>query len=104
MELPSLKQILSSTVEKIDELRAGPRARKIKAQAEQERADIELKIVVLKEEIAEMFSDKEKLKKEGINFEVLFQKLDKIALLERRDEQYAEVLTQLFADEAPAAA
>lgn len=94
MELKPFKQIIAMSKEKIDETMAGPRARRIKAQAELERAELENEIESLKAGIEEMFADKDAHK--NFTFKPLMEKLDKLALLERREKQYAKVLKQLF--------
>lgn len=85
---------MAMSKEKIDEAMAAPRARRIKAQAELERADLENEIEKLKAEIQELFADKDAHK--NFTFKPLMEKLDKLALLERREKQYVKVLDQLF--------
>lgn len=87
-------QVNAMSKEKIDEAMSGPRARRIKAQAELERAELENDIEKLKSEIQELFADKDSHK--NFTFKPLMEKLDKLALLERREKQYAKVLKQLF--------
>lgn len=94
MELKPFKDLLALSKEKIDETMAAPRARRIKAQAELERAELENEIETLKSGIQELFADKDGHK--SFTFKPLMDKLDKLALLERREKQYAKVLKQLF--------
>lgn len=94
MNLKPFKDMLAMSKEKLDESMAGPRARRIKAQAELERAELEAEIAQLNGEIEEMFADKDAHK--NFTFKPLMQKLDRLALLERREKQYDKVLKQLF--------
>lgn len=97
MQLKPFKEIIAMSKEKIDEAMAGPRTRRIKAQAELERADLENEIAKLSNEIQELFCDKDTHK--NFTFEPLMEKLDKLALLERREKQYVKVLKQLFPED-----
>lgn len=98
MQLKPFKELIAMSKEKIDETMAGPRARRIKAQAELERAELENEIEQLKSEIQELFADKDGHK--NFTFKPLMDKLDRLALLERREKQYDKVLKQLFPKEA----
>lgn len=51
---------------------------------------LDAEILTLESEVAESCTGKE------INFAALIQKLDKIAILERRKNQYDKVLSELF--------
>lgn len=93
MKLKPFKEIIAMSKEKLNEALAPIRARKVKTQAEMKKSEIDEKIVIIETEIQEMCSDKE------INFDNLFDKLDKIALLERRKKQYNKVLSELFPEE-----
>jgi len=93
MKLKPFKEIIAMSKEKLNEALAPIRARKVKTQAEMKKSEIDEKIVIIETEIQEMCSDKD------INFDNLFEKLDKIALLERRKKQYDKVLSELFPEE-----
>lgn len=93
MKLKPFKEIIAMSKEKLNEALAPIRARKVKTQAEMKKSEIDEKIITLETEIQEMCSATE------INFDSLFEKLDKIALLERRKKQYDKVLGELFPDE-----
>lgn len=93
MKLKPFKEIIAMSKEKLNEALAPIRARKVKTQAEMKKSEIDEKIVIIETEIQEMCADKE------INFDNLFEKLDKIALLERRKKQYDRVLSELFPEE-----
>lgn len=93
MKLKPFKEIIAMSKEKLNEALAPIRARKVKTQAEMKKSEIDEKIVVLESEVQEMCSVQE------INFDNLFEKLDKIALLERRKKQYDKILGELFPDD-----
>jgi len=93
MKLKPFKDIIAMSKEKLNEALAPIRARKVKTQAEMKKSEIDEKIVIIETEIQEMCSEKE------INFDTLFEKLDKIALLERRKKQYDKVLAELFPED-----
>lgn len=93
MKLKPFKDLIAMSKEKLDEALAPIRARKVKTQADMKKAEIDEKIVVLESEVQEMCSVKE------IDFDNLFDKLDKIALLERRKKQYDKILGELFPED-----
>jgi hypothetical protein len=90
MKLKPFKDIISMSKEKLSEALAPIRARKVKSQAELEMAKLDDELIRLESDIQESCS------KEDINFPQLLDKLDKVALLERRKKQYAKVLGELF--------
>ncbi len=93
MKLKPFKEIIGMSKEKLNEALAPIRARKVKTQAEMKKSEIDEKIVVLESEVQEMCAVKE------IDFDILFEKLDRIALLERRKKQYDKVLSELFPED-----
>lgn len=93
MKLKPFKEIIAMSKEKLNEALAPIRAKKVKTQAEMKKSEIDEKIVVLESEIQEMCSIQE------ISFDSLFERLDKIALLERRKKQYDKVLRELFPED-----
>jgi 23S rRNA pseudoU1915 N3-methylase RlmH len=90
MKLKPFAVIIALSKEKLAESLAPIRARKMKSQAELEMAKLDDELVRLEADIQEQCS------KEDINFPNLLDKLDKVALLERRKTQYESVLAQLF--------
>ena len=90
MKLKPFKDLFAMSKEKLDEAMAPIRARQVKSQADLEMAKLDADILTQEGEVQEMCTKKE------INFPALLDKLDKIALLERRRKQYGEVLKQLF--------
>lgn len=95
-EIKPFKELIAMSKEKLNEAMAPLRARAVKAQAEMEMTKLESDVIALQSSVQEMCVEKE------INFTRLFDKLDEIALLERRLEQYNDVLSQLFPDDVPA--
>ncbi len=93
MKLKPFKEIIGMSKEKLNEALAPIRAKKVKTQAEMKKSEIDEKIVVLESEVQEMCSV------QSINFDDLFERLDKIALLERRKKQYDKVLSELFPED-----
>ena len=94
MQLKSFKEIISYSKEKVTEVMAGPRARRLKAQAEAEMSDLDIEIIILQGKIEESLVAEESYK--NLSFKTLLTDLDKLALLERRKKQYGKVLKQLF--------
>lgn len=93
MKLKPFKELIAMSKEKLDEAMAPIRARQVKSQAELEMAKLDAEILTLESEVQESCTKKE------INFPALLEKLDKVALLERRKGQYTRVLTELFPQE-----
>ena len=90
MKLKPFAEIISMSKEKLSEALAPIRARKVRSQAELEMAKLDDELIRLEADIQEQCA------KEDINFPSLLDKLDKVALLERRKTQYESVLAQLF--------
>jgi hypothetical protein len=90
MKLKPFAEIIALSKEKLAESLAPIRARKVKSQAELEMAKLDDELVRLEADIQEQCA------KEDLNFPALLDKLDKVALLERRKAQYEIVLAQLF--------
>jgi hypothetical protein len=90
MTLKPFAEIIALSKEKLSEALAPIRARKVRSQAELEMAKLDDELIRLEADIQEQCA------KEDINFPSLLDKLDKVALLERRKVQYDIVLAQLF--------
>ena len=90
MKLKPFAEIIALSKEKLAESLAPIRARKVRSQAELEMAKLDDELIRLEADIQEQCA------KEDINFPNLLDKLDKVALLERRKVQYEVVLAQLF--------
>lgn len=94
MELKPFKELISYTKEKMTEVMAAPRARRLKAQAEAEMSDLDIEILTLEGRIEESLVTEDSYK--NFSFKNLLAQLDQLALLERRKKQYTKVLKQLF--------
>ena len=90
MNLKPFAEIIAMSKEKLSEALAPIRARKVKSQAELEMAKLDDELIRLESDIQEQCA------KEDISFPSLLDKLDKVALLERRKKQYQRVLGELF--------
>jgi len=93
MKLKPFKELIGLSKEKLDEAMAPIRARQVKAKAELEMSKLDSELLTMETEVQESCSQKD------INLPQLLDKLDKIALLERRKKQYGKVLEQLFPKE-----
>jgi hypothetical protein len=92
MKLISYKKALAMTKEAVDAAMVPIRARQVKKQAELEMSKLDEKILTLEVEVQELTT------KHPLDFDKLFEKSDKIALLERRKRQFDKVLSELFPD------
>lgn len=96
IEIKPFKELIAMSKEKLNEAMAPLRARAVKSQADLEMTKLESEIIALQSKIQEQCVEKD------ICFPRLFDRLDEIALLERRLAQYTEVLGQLFPEESAA--
>lgn len=94
MLIRSFKEIIAMPKEKVKETMAGPRARRLRAQAEQELSELDIEIITLEGKIEESLMHEDSYK--NFSFRNLIEMLDELALLERRKKQYGKVLKQLF--------
>lgn len=93
MKLKPFKEMIGLSKEKLDEAMAPIRSRQVRLQANLEQSKLESDIVGKETQVQEMLTSK------TVDFPRLMDRLDEIALLERRKEQYDEVLSQLFPEE-----
>jgi len=93
MKLTPFAKIIAMSKEKLESALAGPRARQTRIQGELEMAKIDEKIATSEQEITELCS------KHPLDFNTLIDKLDKVALMERRKKQFEKVLSELFPKE-----
>lgn len=93
MKLLSFKEALKKTKAQIDELMIPIRVKQAKLQGETEMAGLEEKM--LNAEIALQ----ELCVASPINYTKILEKLDEIALLERRQRQFKKVIAELFDSE-----
>ncbi len=94
MQLKPFKELIAYSKEKITEVMAAPRAKRLKLQAESEMNDIDLEVINLEGKIEESLVNEDSYK--NFSFKNLISDLDKLAILERRKKQYGKVLKQLF--------
>lgn len=94
MKLAPYKKVLAMTKEAIDKTLVPVRVRQAKSQGELEMMKIEEKILTLESEIQEITV------KHPMEWDKLLEKLDKVALLERRKKQFDRVIKELFEDDA----
>lgn len=90
MQLKPFKELIALSKEKLDEAMAPIRARQVKSKAELEMAKLDADILSKETNVQEMCAAKD------IDLPMLMERLDEIALLERRKKQYGKVLQQLF--------
>lgn len=93
MKLMPLKEVLAMSKDKLKEAMAPIRCAMAKKQAELEKLKIDERIMDMQTKV------QEQLTIEKICFGDLIDILDEIALLERRQEQFDEVIAQLFPEE-----
>ena len=94
MQLKPFKELIAMSQEKMDEAMAPIRARKVRAKAELKMSELDADIVTKETKVTELVAKKD------IDFEEVMDTLDELALLERRKEQYQDVLKQLFPEGA----
>lgn len=90
MKLTPYAETLVMGKEALDKTLAPKRANAIQKQGELERARLEEEIARLENDIQILQSGKD------LNFPTLLDKLDDLALKERRYQQFTEILKQLF--------
>jgi len=97
MKLMPFKDIIGLSKEKVDAAMAPIRAKQVKAKADLEMSKLEADILTKETKVQEMCTDKD------IDLPLLLDNLDKIAILERRKNQYKTVLAELFPPKRKAA-
>lgn len=90
MKLKPLKELLAMSKEKIDEALAPIRARQVKSKAELEMARLDEKLISSETKIFEHCAKKE------IDFDMIICEMDSYALNERRKNQLAKIIEELF--------
>jgi hypothetical protein len=90
MKLRPYKELIALSKEKLDEALAPIRARRFKAQSELEKSKLETEQLEKETKVQEMLTNKEP------SLPSILDCLDDIALLERKREQYDDLLGQLF--------
>lgn len=89
-KLTAYKKLLTMGKEAVDSVLAPVRAHSAKKKAELEMAKLDERIATLQSELTVTCSEKE------INFDKIIDKLDDIALSERRKEQFQKILEEMF--------
>ncbi len=92
MKLTPYKKLLTMAKEAIDATLAPVRAHAAKKQAELEMAKLDEKIATFESQLTTACSEKE------INFDKIIDKLDEIALAERRKKQFQKIVDEMFPD------
>lgn len=90
MKLPAYRDIIAKASDKIKEVMAIPRAYEQRKRAELEMAKLDAGLAQGEQEIAEIAS------RYPIDFEALIEKIDDLALLERRKTQFARIIDEMF--------
>lgn len=96
MKLTPYKTLLTMGKEALDATLAPVRAYSAKKKAELEQARLDERIATLNTELNDTCASKD------ISFDRVIEKLDEIALAERRRDQFSLIITQLFPEDAPA--
>lgn len=96
MKLKPYAELLVMGKEALDKALAPTRAKSVRKQGELEAAKLEEKIATLETEITELSSKKE------VNFTALIDKMDELALAERKQGQFKVILEQMFPIEGSA--
>lgn len=90
LKLNPYVESLSKGTQELNEELAGVRANKAQKTAELEVAKLDEKIAHAEAAVHESST------RQDINFDDMLNKLDELALLERKREQFKEILAQLF--------
>lgn len=93
MKLLKYKDIISKSKEKVDELMAPLRSLRMRKKAESEMLGIDEKILDTESKIQDICLEY------PIDFDKLLDTIDEVSILERRKEQYALVIKDLFEDD-----
>lgn len=78
--------------EAIDKTLAAAKANSMKKKAELELAQLDERIATLTNELQEVCSKKD------INFFSIIEKLDELAITERKQKQFKQILSEMFPD------
>lgn len=93
MKLTPYKELLTMGKEAVNAALAPIRARAAKKQAELEIAKLDERIATLQSELNECCSEKD------VKFAKIIDKLDDIALAERRKQQFEKIISEMFPEE-----
>lgn len=90
MKLQPYAKLLTMTKEAIDKTLAPSRSKSQHLKAQLEVSKLEERVATLEKEITEACSEKE------LNYDKLIDKLDELALVERRLKQFGKIIEELF--------
>lgn len=90
MRLTPYKKLLTMAKEAVDATLAPVRAHSAKKKAELEMARLDERLATLESEINTLCSEKE------LNFDKIIDKLDQVALAERRKKQFGKIIEEMF--------
>jgi len=90
MKLTPYREIIKMAKEKIDEAKAPLRSAQMKKKAESEMLEIETKI------LDQQATIQEESAKYPINFDILIDAIDELALLDRRKKQFQKIVDEMF--------
>lgn len=90
MKLTPYQKLITMTKEAVDKTLAPVRAKSQKLKAQLEVSKLEERIATLQKEIDETCSEKE------LDYTKIIDKLDELALSERRLKQFARIIEELF--------
>ena len=90
MKLKPFVELIRMTKENLDEALAPARAKRLESRIGVSIAEVEEKKLLLEQEIFEMFTDK------NVDLEKALDKMDEVALSERRIEQFKLLRKELF--------
>lgn len=90
MKLTPYKKLLTMAKDAIDATLAPVRAHSAKKKAELEQAKLDERIATLESEINQACAEKE------LDFDKIIEKLDELALAERRKGQFDKIIEELF--------
>jgi 7-cyano-7-deazaguanine synthase in queuosine biosynthesis len=96
MKLPAYREIIAAASDKIKEAMAVPRAYEQRKRAELEMAKLDAAMAEAEQGIAEVAS------KYPVCFDALIEKIDDLALLERRKAQFERIVAEMFPADVPA--
>ncbi len=94
MKLTPYKKLLTMAKQAVDETLAPARANAAKKLAELEMAKLDERIAVLQSDINVACSEKE------ISFNKIIEKLDELAMAERRKKQFEKIVSEMFPEGA----
>jgi hypothetical protein len=90
MKLTPYQKLITMTKDAVDKTLAPVRSKSQQLKAELEVAKLEERCATLEKEVDEACSVKE------LNYDTIIDKLDELALAERRKEQFNKIITELF--------